>query len=115
MKGCMQAVSKTAGWGWTFGGVTTLIWTSRSSLATMGWKQRGQGDALRRLSPPWLMRWAMIEGKAKTWPQGVICGQTGASSEMGQLISWAVSISTCRRKAEGGPCWRDRQDHGWRS
>ncbi len=81
--------------GSTLGGVTILICTRRSSRATMGWKQSGHGEALRRFSPPWFMRCARMEGKAKTWPQGVICGHTGASREMGHWISCAVNISTC--------------------
>ena len=36
-----------------------------------------------------------MDGNAKTCPQGVICGQTGASREMGHWISCAVNISTC--------------------
>ena len=38
--------------GSTLGGVTILICTRRSSRATMGWKQSGHGEALRRFSPP---------------------------------------------------------------
>ena len=68
----------------------------------MGWKHNGHGDAFRRLSPPWFMRCASMDGKAKTWPQGVICGQIGASKEMGQLISCAVNISTCSPVSASG-------------
>lgn len=67
----------------------------------MGWKQRGHGEAFLRLSPPWVIRCAMMEGKANTWPHGVIWGHTGAvSREIGHCTGCVVSMSTWPTKSQ---------------